>query len=745
MDELDILWLVVATALVLLMQAGFLLLEAGLTRAKNYINVAVKNLADIGMAILLFWFVGYGLMFGSDAAGLFGVSNFAMDLTTADPEITIFFLFQVVFAGTTVTIISGAIAERTAFGGYIGIVLVMAVVYPIYGHWVWTGDGWLAKLGFADFAGSTVVHSMGGWAALAAAIVIGPRLGRFNADGTSTPIRPSNLPLAMTGAVILWFGWIGFNGGSTLAFDSSVPAVIAVTVLGGAGGLVTALFATWWREGYPVPIAPLNGALAGLVAVTAGAHALSTVSAILVGAVGALVALYVEGLLDRRQIDDAVGAIPVHLGAGAWGTLAVGIFGRSDSLGTDLGRVSQIGVQLIGITAAAIWGFGLCYLCFRFIDSISSLRVPPEHEDEGLNVAEHREPSALLDLVRSIEYQARTGAITEPIEAESFTEIGQIADQFNTLTTELRSMAVVAEKIADGQLDVDVMPRSEQDTFGLAFRRMVLDLRNTVSGISSTATELTSSASTLGRLANEVEAGVEVQTEGVERSEKVFDEVGVLIDQLVTEVGTLADQTSAALQGLTLKMDTHHGLEPEAEGDVNEIHGETADIKNAVRAIERSAGNITSVVDAVRSIADTTNLLALNANIEAARAGKHGKAFAVVADEVRDLAVQTMTSLKDIEGIVSRLQDEANGAVQIVDSVVGEVATLADSFGDITTGVTEAAQDLRSRAADAKDAIGSIGEISQKNAEAASGFRQLSQSVEDGAERVGQQLTRFST
>ncbi len=548
MTDIDHLWLLVSTALVLLMQCGFLLLEAGMTRAKNYINVAVKNLADLGLAIALFWFFGWALMYGDSVGGLFGTSQFLLDFTTVDPELTTGFLFQVVFAGTTVTIISGAIAERTSFPGYIGIVLAMAVVYPVYGHWVWSGDGWLGSLGFVDFAGSTIVHSIGGWAALAAALVIGPRTGRFNDKGEPNPIRASNLPLAMTGAVILWFGWIGFNGGSVLAFDMTVPAVIAVTVIGGAFGLVASMASVWIREGYPAPGAPLNGALAGLVAVTAGAHVLPTWAAAVAGAIGGLVALEVERLLERYGVDDAVGAIPVHLGAGIWGTLATGLFGRSESLGTGLSWINQVGVQLLGIAVAGLWGFGMCMVIFKFIDSVTPLRVPIEHEIEGLNVAEHREPTALIELLHRMDHTTRTGAISDPIEAESFTEVGQIAEQFNGLTTQLKSMANVAEQIADGHLEVEIVPRSDEDTFGLAFRRMVRDLRTTVRGISATASELHHSAATMGQLSENIEAGSQAQRSDVEQGERSFDQVQGMIDQLETEVNDLSAATDAALR-----------------------------------------------------------------------------------------------------------------------------------------------------------------------------------------------------
>lgn len=733
MRDIDLLWLVLATALVLLMQGGFLLLEAGLTRAKNYINVAVKNLADLGMAIMLFWLVGYGIMFGTDAGGVIGTSDFAIDLGTGEPGTIAFFIFQVVFAGTTVTIISGAIAERTAFNGYIGIVLAMAVVYPVYGHWVWSEGGWLLDLGFVDFAGSTVVHSIGGWAALAAMLVIGPRRGRFTEGGTSNPIRPSNLPLAMTGGVLLWVGWIGFNGGSTLAFTSSVPSVVAITMLGGAAGLVTGMLVAWWRSGFPVPTAPLNGALAGLVAVTAGAHALPAWAAAVVGAMGALVGLRVERLLEDLQIDDAVGAVPVHLGAGAWGTLAVGIFGRADTLGTDLSRLEQVGVQLLGIGAAAAWGFGVCFLVFRFLDGITPLRVPADHEDDGLNVAEHREPSAMIDLLRSMDHQARTGAITEPIETETFTEVGQIAEQFNGLTSELRSMARVAEQIADGRLDVDVVPRSDQDTFGLAFRRMVRDLRSTVAGISVAADELNHSAGTLSRLTETVESGARVQDQGVERGMTLFQSVDEFIDRLVAEVDQLGRRTNAALDELVVSI-----------GGPKHSAGGGDDLKASVGAIDRAAGEITGIIDVVRSIVDTTKLLALNASIEASRAGEHGKAFAVVAEEVRALAAETMGSLEAIETVVHDLREQAGGAVHLVDAVVEEVETLSGEFATVSADVSRAAGDLQSQASQAQDAITSIGTVTRQNVEAITEFRDVTTQVQAGVGQVDERLSRFA-
>lgn len=743
MGELDQLWVLIGTALVLLMQGGFLLLEAGMTRAKNYINVAVKNLADLGLAVALFWLVGFGLMFGDSAGGIVGLSLFAMDLPLVDADTSVLFLFQVVFAGTTVTILSGAIAERTSFTGYIGIVVAMAFVYPVYGHWVW-GGGFLGSWGFVDFAGSTVVHSIGGWAALAAAIVIGPRHGRF--DGNNS-IRPSNLPMAMTGGVLLWFGWLGFNGASILAFDETVPGVIAITMIGGAFGLVTAMFVDWRRHGYPTPASPLNGALAGLVAVTAGAHALNTLAAALVGAFGALVALRVERALEKRQIDDAVGAVPVHLGAGVWGTLAVGIFGRSDVLGTGLNRVEQVLVQGVGIGVAAVWGFGLCLVIFRLIDRRVPLRVPLEDEIEGLNVAEHREPTALIDLLQHMSHQARTGAITDPIESESFTEVGQIAEQFNDLTAQLRTMAELAEKIADGRLDIQVTPRSDEDTFGLAFRRMTQDLRSTVGEITGTADGLQRSMAQLGQLTATIEHGVSVQQEGVAQGEVAFEEVRGLIDSLVQEVGDLGSQTSAALESLVDSMDQRRLDHPGRRStDRGAGHSGADDLRGAVDAIKYSADEISSIVDVVRSIAGTTTMLSLNAYIEAEHAGgERGAAFAVVAEEVRELANETVESVRQIDGKIQALQNNASTAVRLVEGVVGEVDELNNTFEGLNSGVNATADALQEQALAAQDAMATISKVSSGNSETAAGFRSLALDVEAGIDDVGNQLSRFRT
>ncbi len=477
-DNIDILWVLFSAALVFLMQAGFLSLESGLTRSKNNINVAMKNLVDFGLTTLLFWLFGFGLMFGPTLSGLVGtpspagaLSYFAPEFVTvgagrADPDsvaLIVFFIFQVMFCGTAVTILSGALAERLRFGGYLVLTLLVAgLIYPLFGHWAWNGlelgqrTGALGQRGFVDFAGSTVVHSIGGWTALAVLLIIGPRTGRFAADGTPQQIPGANLPLAALGVLILWVGWFGFNGGSTLQMNADVVHIIANTVIAGAAGLVSAMLVSWAFSGKPEVDHVMNGALAGLVAITAGAHAVPLTSALLIGALGGLVMWGVSALLLRLRIDDAVGAVPVHLGAGVWGTLAVGLFADPQFLGLDpesFNRTAQIGAQVTGIAVAGAWGFGLTYLLMRIVDRFYPLRVTVEDERVGLNISEHGARTDLLALFEVMEQQAQSGDMSLRAPVEPFTEVGQIAARYNSVLDALAQAGDRAESILQAAMD----------------------------------------------------------------------------------------------------------------------------------------------------------------------------------------------------------------------------------------------------------------------------------------------------
>lgn len=415
---LDMIWLVLAASLVFFMQAGFSMVEIGLTRAKNSANIIMKNLMDFAVGALAYWAIGWGLMYGASAGSIIGTSGFFLNydiagaadylgasindsttLTELMSPIYRDWIFQVVFAATAATIVSGAMAERTNFKAYlIYSVVISAVIYPISGHWTW-GGGFLSDAGFHDFAGSSIVHSVGGWAALAGAMIIGPRLGKYvKKDGKVkvNAIPGHNLPLAALGVFILWFGWFGFNAGSTLSgSDTTIGHVAVTTTLAAGAGAVAAMITSWIWFKKPDPSMSLNGALAGLVGITAGTFVVGPLASIIIGLVaGVLVVASVEFFDKVLHIDDPVGAISVHGVAGAWGTLAVGLFadGINDPGIVGLfygGGAAQLGAQALGVLAYFVWAFGLGLVLFFIMKKAKILRVTKEEEMQGLDIGEH--------------------------------------------------------------------------------------------------------------------------------------------------------------------------------------------------------------------------------------------------------------------------------------------------------------------------------------------------------------------
>jgi ammonium transporter len=436
-DPVDISWLLVSAALVLFMQAGFTALESGLVRSKNSINVAIKNFANFLVASSLFWLFGFGLMFGVDAGGLFGTSSYFFESDRA--FLTAFFLFQLGFIATATTLMSGAVAERMRFGGYLVLAtFVAAVTYPVFGHWAWGAgslvgrdgsDGWLKELGFVDFAGSTVVHSVGGWVALAAIIVLGPRIGRFGPG--AVPIRGHDLPVTTLGVFILWVGWYGFNGGSLYALTPEVPTVILNTTVAAAFGGLAGMALTWLRDGRPDVVTIMNASLAGLVGITASAYLMSPWKSAIVGIVAAAVMVGVTLALERVRIDDAIDAVPVHLGAGVWGTLAVGLLGDEDAFPNGAGRLEQIGIQLVGIATCFVWAFGVGYVVLSLVNRRFPFRIDAAGELAGLNIAEHGATTEIADLLADMDEHHRTGDFARPVRVEPHTEVGQVALEYN--------------------------------------------------------------------------------------------------------------------------------------------------------------------------------------------------------------------------------------------------------------------------------------------------------------------------
>ena len=383
-------WMLVSTFLVFIMHLGFASLETGLTQSKNTVNILFKNVSIIAIGILTYALCGFNLMYPGDFNGYFGFAGFGINspdgaaglIDYAGGAYTYYtdFIFQAMFAATAATIVSGAVAERIKLPSFLVFsTIYVAIIYPIAGSWKW-GGGWLYQMGFYDFAGSTLVHSVGGWAALVGAIILGPRLGKYAKDGSIKPIRGHNLPLASIGVFLLWFGWYGFNGGSVLSADpGGVSLVFVTTTLAGAAGIIGAMVASWSISKKPDLSMILNGSLAGLVGITAGADVISPINSIIVGFIAGLIVVVAVIQLDKAKIDDPVGAISVHLVCGIWGTLAVGIFSSSHSIVT----------QLIGVLAYGVFCLIASLGLFLAIKSLMGLRVSEEEEIIGLDIGEH--------------------------------------------------------------------------------------------------------------------------------------------------------------------------------------------------------------------------------------------------------------------------------------------------------------------------------------------------------------------
>ena len=400
-SKIDAIWVLIAAALVFLMQAGFKCLEVGLVRKKHIEAVAMKNVIDWAVASLIFLVFGFGFMFGTDGFGIIGTNLFFLsNLETVEGGNSlgiIFFMFQLAFAGTALTIVSGAMSERTGFVPYlVASIFIALLIYPVFGHWAWgnlffsENKSWLADLGFIDFAGSTVVHSVGAWVSLAGLVLLGPRIGRYNFDGTPRDIKPFNISYTVLGLFLLWLGWWGFNGGSTLTFDSSVGLIILNTNIAGATAAIVAYFhCKIFQNRISIYEKVIGGALGGLVAITASPHIQTPFTSIIIGLLAGIVHNYSFEFLVKKKIDDAVGAIPVHGFCGILGTLLVVI--SPDILFADgafnfVAVVNQFGVQLLGVTICFGWAFGVGLIMFYTLKKTVGLRVSPDEEREGITL-----------------------------------------------------------------------------------------------------------------------------------------------------------------------------------------------------------------------------------------------------------------------------------------------------------------------------------------------------------------------
>ena len=442
--NLDTFWLLICAILVFLMQAGFMCLESGLSRSKNSINVALKNITDFGIAVVVFWAFGFALMYGTSVSGLFGTKFFFF--TTKVAGYQTYFVFQAMFVATAATIISGAVAERLKFFSYVIITFITSgFFYPIIGHWSWAFNfanpqekyGWLGQLGYLDFAGASVVHSVGGWIALSVLLVIGNRTGRFRDDDKSKSFQGSNIPMAALGALILWFGWFGFNGGANGAMDLKIPLILINTFLSASFGLIFSSIMGILILKKPEPLFMITGPLAGLVSITASCAYVDPADAILIGSIGGIISGSTIVLLEKVKIDDVVSAIPVHLACGMWGTIAVALFGNFEMMGVEKTRLEQLYIQLIGIGSIGSFCFFGSYIIFKTINSFFPLRVSKIQEELGLNISEHNASTDTHELLEILTKQAKSDDYSSRAPQDPFTDSGIIGTQYNVLMDKL--------------------------------------------------------------------------------------------------------------------------------------------------------------------------------------------------------------------------------------------------------------------------------------------------------------------
>lgn len=748
--NLNFVWTMTAACLVFMMQVGFLLLEAGLVRSKNSINVAQKNLVDFIIAAVVFGFIGFMMMFGATQGGWVGFDiNKLLFEHDSDWDFT-FFIFQVMFCGTAATIVSGAVAERMKFTAYLWSTLfISGLLYPIFGHWVWGSSlvtdnvVFLASRGFIDFAGSTVVHSIGGWVALAALIVMGPRIGRFDAQGRPNKIIGHSPVLATSGALILWVGWIGFNGGSTVAGTPQFGHIVFNTVISGAFGAALAMFLGRFHDGYWRVDRVINGLLGGLVGITAGCDAVNSSGAIIIGLTSGALALYAGDILERVfKLDDAVGAVAVHGFCGAWGTLMVAPLAQESALQAG-DRLSQFGVQALGVAVAFLWGFGLSYLFFRLLNKIMSggLRVSAADEVAGLNEAEHGATLGTGELLRSLMSLSQGGAdLKARLDEGSGDEAAELATAYNRLMDNIETV-------------IGGMMHSATELTGAAS-----ELVSIAGTLDSKAEETARDASAAARTAADVQNSVD----GLARSVLGVDEraghIGGNAEAMAGDIDSAAMAVAKVINGIGAIENSVN----DATGVVAQAKSQSMAAQESVDGLGRAVSSIGDVLALIREIAEQTNLLALNATIEAARAGVAGKGFAVVATEVKNLSAQTSRAVDDITARTIAIEQEAGKAVAVIGSIADITGTLDESVTRIAAAVTQQtqatwriAEGMEKARAEVVNVVRSISEIGQRVEEAseratlaAQGSQTVSRSVQmvnDAASQTTAQARRLGS
>lgn len=717
----NLLWMIVAMMVVFLMQGGYMLYEAGLVRSKNSINVAQKNLADAFISATFYYLIGFNIMFGPSIYGIIGWGTDHYALKDLSPWVHTFFVYQIVFCGTVATIVSGATAERLRFGSYLACTaFISMVIYPIFGHWAWgnkldpTNHTFLTDDGFIDFAGGTVVSALGGWVSLAALIVIGPRLGKYDEHGNVMKIHGHNIVLAAFGGIVLWLGTLAFNSGLAHAGSEELAHVISNTILAGSFAGLTSLILGRVFEGLYRPERSIYGMLGGAVAIAAGCHVFSTLATVVVSVTAGFICYFGFNLLTKRfKIDDAVCAIPINGFCGAWGTLMVGPLMDSDRLPEGTSHLMQTLVQLEGVAVSFVWAFGASYLFFRLLDHFVGLRISPEEEKLGLNTAEHGATlgtgmlqEALYDIVHG-EHD-----LTRRLDETTGDESAEIAHLFNKFVERIQFLMI------DISQNARVLNSSSE-----RLSRMSSQFSESFEEIFKESTQLTESSKVLS---GEVDGAEKV-------AESISGEVSVIAANAREMAHNLAE-VSKSVAHMTSSIHQIAGSATSVNDVTQNAKAQSLRASTAMNQLAQAIERIDGVVDLIKEIAEQTNLLALNAIIESARAGEAGKGFSVVANEVKNLAEQTASATEDITARI----EEVNRSTRDVKTVIGEITQIIESINHSVGSISEAA----STQSDSTDQIARRVDQSAQGAELVS---EAITQVSDGARSVYENMREAAT
>ncbi len=723
----DHVWIAISVMIIFLMKGGFLLYEAGLVRAKNTINTAQKNLSDTLIATIIFYIFGYNIMFADTVGGWFGWSSAGSEFHEVDHT---FFLYQVVFCSMVATVISGALAERIRFESYmISTIFITAFVYPVFGHWAWgnkvvtSNTSFLIEAGFIDFAGGVVVCAMGGWAALAGLLVIGPRIGKYNADGTSNSMPGNNIVLSAFGVMVLWMGALAFNSALGHAGSENVAHIMSNTLLCGAGAGFTSLVVGRYLDGLFRPERCLYGILAGVTSIAAGCHLFSATDTIIVGITSGLLVSSSFYILSRKfQIDDVVCAVPINGICGAWGALLIGVLGDSAYF-NGMSRFDQTFVQIQGVGLSFVWGFGVSLLFFYLLNRFFGIRVSEEHEIMGLNKAEHgvtMGTGMLQEALRNI--VEGTGDLTQRLDESTGDESAEIAVLFNRFVQRIQFLMINIAQNAKVLSSSSDRLSSISTVFSDNFEEIIRDSDT----IKSSSTGVSSEVESASFVASDISKKVDEIAKNANDMSSKIKEVTNTIANMTNSISDVANSSS------------HASL------IVNEANHSMARADEAMQTLVGTSEKIGSIVDFIKNIADETNLLALNASIESARAGEMGRGFAVVAEEIKALAGQTAKATEEIVKQISEVQSNTNNVHEIIANVSKIMTTIDHSVRNISEKASVQSTDTEHMSSSLHTVSNSAQDMAQSISSVAEGAQLVSESMQDASKQTNSMLTSVS-